>query len=246
MKRILLLLGVLAMLAAVHMVVGQVGEGVITYEVKTSMHRRLPPDRQEMKDQLPEFNIVKDQLFFNTTESLYAPVEEDDEEEFGNDRGPVRMRFARPNARIYTHRGTGRRVVSQEFMGKRYRIDDTVKISPWKFGTETKTIQGYSCKRASFYNEERKQNVVAWYTGQLRASMGPENFNTLPGTILQVDINDGERIITAEKIEMRALKKNELKVPTDGQNITQAEFTKMMAAQIERMRANGGNMMIRN
>ncbi|SHH96473.1 GLPGLI family protein [Chryseolinea serpens] len=246
MKRILLLLGVLTMFAASSIVLEQVPEGIITYEVKTNMHRRLPPDRQEMKNMVPEYNISKDQLFFNPSESLYKPVEEE-EEEFGDDNAPVRMRFARPNAEIYVHPASGRHLVSQEFMGKRYLIEDTLKVTPWKFGDETKTIQGYPCKQATFRNEERKQNVVAWYTDQLRPSMGPENFNSLPGTILQIDINEGERVITAIKIEGRPLKKNEMKIPSSGQRISQKAFSKMMDEQMERMRANGGGgVMIRN
>ena len=245
MKRILLLLGVLTMFAASRIVLEQAPEGIITYEVKVNMYRRLPADRQEMKNTMPEFNIFKEQLFFNPSESLYKPVEED-EEEFAGDNVPV-MRFARPNAETYVHPASGRLLVSQEFMGKRYLIEDTLKVTAWKFGNESKTIQGYTCKQATFRNEERKQNVVAWYTDQLRPSMGPENFNTLPGTILQIDINEGERVITAIKIEGRPLKKGEMKIPSSGQRITQKAFSKMMAEQMERMRANGGGgVMIRN
>jgi GLPGLI family protein len=244
MKRILLLLGVLTMFAASSIVFEQVPEGVITYEVKTNMHRRLPPDRQEMKSMVPEFNISKDQLFFNPSESLYRPVEEEEDEP--DDTAPVRMRFARPNAEIYVHPTSGRHLVSQEFMGKRYLIDDTLKISPWKFGNETKTIHGYPCKQAMFHNEERKQDVVAWYTDHLRPSLGPENFNSLPGAILQVDINNGERVLTAIQIEARPLKKSEMKIPSSGQRISQREFSKMMDEQMQRMRANGGGMVIRN
>ena len=89
--------------------------------------------------------------------------------------------------------------------------------------------------------------MVAWYTDQLRPSMGPENFNSLPGTILQIDINAGERVITAIRIEGRPLKKSEMKIPSSGQRISQKAFSKMMDEQMERMRANGGGgMIIRN
>jgi GLPGLI family protein len=105
---------------------------------------------------------------------------------------------------------------------------------------------GYECKQASLYNEERKQNIIAWYTMQLRSFLGPESFNTLPGAVLQIDINEGERVITSKKLDARPLKKNELKVPSSGTKITRAEFRKMMDQQMERMRANGANVIIRN
>jgi GLPGLI family protein len=245
MKRILLILGIITSPAAVQVVLAQTTEGVIDYEVKVNLHRTLPKEREGMKSMIPEFRTSNQQLFFNTNESLFKPVEED-EEEIGNEGGGVRMRIQTPQIEIYFNPGTTQRITQQEFMGKTYLIEDTLKIVPWKFGTEVKTVAGYECKQALYYNEERKQNVVAWYTTQLRPFLGPETFHTLPGTILQIDINDGERIITAKAIAARPLNKNEIKVPTQGTKITQAEFRKMVEQQMERMRANGANVIIRN
>ena len=59
---------------------------------------------------------------------------------------------------------------------------------------------GYDCKQAMHYNEDRKQQVVAWYAPQLRPFLGPEKFNTLPGAVLEVNLNDGERVITAKNL----------------------------------------------
>ncbi|HEY9048944.1 MAG TPA: GLPGLI family protein, partial [Ohtaekwangia sp.] len=218
--------------------------GIITYEVKVNMHRRLPPDREQMKETIPEYNIHQDQLVFNTNESLYKPIEEEDDE-FADEGGGVRMRFRRPNAEFYFDQASSRRIMLQEFMGKKYLIEDSIKITPWKFGAEVKTIKGYECRQASYYNEERKQNIVAWYTTALRPFIGPENFNTLPGAVIQVDINDGERIITLQKLEARALKKGELKIPSGGTKITEKEFRKMMQEQMQRM-GRDGTIIIRN
>jgi GLPGLI family protein len=243
MKRIILLLGVLVSLTAAHFVFGQT-EGTIIYEVKVNVHRTLPKEREEMKSMIPEFRTTQDQLFFNATESLFVPVEEDEEEDLNS--GGVQMRFQRPKVENYMNQATSKRVVLQEFMGKKYLIEDSLTVTAWKFGTETKEIKGYPCKQASFFNEERKQNVVAWYTDNLRPFLGPENFNTLPGAVLQVDINEGERTITAKIIELRPLKKNEIKIPSGGTQTTEVEYRKMVKEQVERMRANGGNIIIRN
>lgn len=243
MKRILLLAGILACIAAARIVFAQ--EGIITYEVKINTHRNLPPDRQEMRSMIPEFRISHDQLSFNANESLYKPLEEEEEDEFDNGGG-MRMRFQRPMNETYANQEQMQRIRLQEFMGKKYLIEDTLKLTAWKFGTETKEIQGHLCRQATFYNEERKQDITAWYTDQLRPFIGPENFNTLPGAVLQVDINNGERLITATKIELRPLKKHELKVPSGGTKTTEAEFRKFMEQQMEKMRANGGNIIIRN
>ena len=244
MKRIILLIGVLVSLTAAQLVFGQ-SEGRIVYEVKVNVHRTLPKEREGMKDMIPEFRTSSDQLAFNESVSLYSPVIEEEEDDEMQASGGRVMRFQRPQVEIYIDQANSKRVLLQEFMGKKYLIEDSIQVRPWKFGSETKTINGYECKQAMYYNEERKQNVVAWYTDKLRPFLGPENFNTLPGAVMMVDINDGERIITAKSIDLRSLKKNELKVPSGGTQTTEADFRKMMNEQMERMRANGG-MIIRN
>jgi len=166
--------------------------------------------------------------------------------------GGMTMRFRQPNNEIYLNQSSGKMISKQEFMGKDYLIDDTVKVAPWKFGTETKTIQGYQCKQAYYTDESPnrmppgKQEITAWYTDQIRPFLGPERFNTLPGTVLAVDINNGERTVVATKIELRSLKKNELKIPSSGTKTTQAEFRKMMEEQMKQMGGNGGVMIYRN
>lgn len=244
MKKILLILGILVSVTAAQVVFAQT-EGAIIYEVKINMHRNLPAERQEMKNMIPEFRITNDLLVFNETESLHKPIIEDEDDQFDNGGG-MRMVIARPQNEIYANHEQSKRILLQDFMGKKYLIEDSLTVLPWKFGTETKEVFGYVCKQATYYNEERKQNVTAWYTDKLRPFLGPENFNTLPGAVLLVDINDGERTITAKKIELRILKKNEMKVPSGGTKTTQAEFRKMVNEQMERMRANGANVMIRN
>jgi GLPGLI family protein len=248
MKRVIIFLGVLVSLTATHLVFGQAPEGVITYELKVNMHRRLPPERAEMKAMIPEFRTTRQQLFFKLAESIYKPlIEDEDEETSASGSGGVRMVMRIPNNEIYLDQHSSRIISRQEFLGKDYLIEDSVRMAPWKFGTETKIVQGYPCKQA-FYTDElqpnQKQAITAWYTDKLRPFLGPERFNTLPGAVLAVDVNNGERIIVAIKIEMRGLKKNELKMPTSGAKTTPEEFRKMVDDQVKRMGGRDG-MIIR-
>lgn len=246
MKKILLVIGILVSFAAFNVVFGQSATGVIEYEVKINLHRTLPPGREQMKTMIPEFRTSKQQLFFNENESLFKPILEDEEDE--DQGGGVTMRFKQPNIEIYTNQANGKNVSKEEFFGKTYLIEDSLKVKAWKFGTETKTIQGYECQQAYYTDEtdpNKKREVTAWYTTKLRSFIGPERFNTLPGTILAVDINNGERVIVAKKIEFKELKKNDLKEPKGGDKTTRAEFMKMRDEQMKKMGASGG-MIIRN
>jgi GLPGLI family protein len=254
MKKIIILAGVLVSLLAARVTWAQPTEGVIHYETKVDLHKRMPAERADMKAMVPQFRTTKDNLFFNGNESLYKPVIEDDDEAMASSGGVV-MRFQAPNNELYLNREAGLITSKQEFMGKDYLIEDSVRMAPWKFGTETREILGYVCQQAYYTDEVKlnrngeeiteKREITAWFTNQLRPFLGPERFNTLPGTVLALDINSGERVIVARNVEARPLKKNELVKPTKGTRTTQAEYRKMVEERMKEMRANGG-FMIRN
>lgn len=201
-------------------------EGVITYEITVNNHRNIPADQEGRKAMIPQYRTFKQQLFFNTNESMYKPlIEEEDDQPQGDGGGRFRVRFQ--GSTNYFDQTTGIMLSQMDMMGKKYLITDTLKPAPWKFGTEIKTIQGYECMQAYYTTaDERKQTITAWYTMKLRPMLGPEKYNTLPGAVLAVDINNGERVFVAKKVELRALKKNELVAPTEGEKITQEEFRK--------------------
>lgn len=256
MRKIVLVVGILTGLAACQVVFGQSSSGLIEFEDRVNLHRRLPPDRQEMKAMLPEYRTTKFQLLFNQGESLYKPIIEDEEDqEFSSASGGMQMRFRTPNVETYLNAGSGTILIKQEFMGKDYLIVDSVKVSPWKFGTETKTIQGLECKQAYYTDETpvningeaktEKREITAWYTDKIRPFLGPDRFYTLPGTILALDINNGERVLVATKIDMRELKKSELKAPEKGERTTQVEYRKMVEEHVKKMGGSGG-IIIRN
>jgi len=203
-------------------------EGVITYEITVNNHRNLSPEREGMKAIVPQYRTFKQQLFFNANESLYKPLIEEEEEESGGQN----RRFRMAGAVNYTNPSSSLFLSQTDVFGKKYLISDKLKTAPWKFGTETKTIQGYECAQA-FYTttDERKQTITAWYTTKLSPLLGPERYNTLPGAVLAVDVNNAERVIIAKKIELRALTRNELKVPSEGKKVTPDEFKKIMQEQ---------------
>lgn len=236
MKRILLLVGLVVMILATRLVFAQ--EGVITYDVKINMHRRLPPDRQDLKQMIPEFRTSKEQLFFNSAESLYKPLIEDDPEEF-NSGGGVQIRMQKPYFEYYLNKDTQAWISKREFMGKNFLINDILKVAPWKFSDEVKTIQGYACKQAYYQKDDTGQVITAWYTQEIRLFLGPAEYGTLPGTILAIDINNEETVYVATKVEMRELKNNELKIPKGGEATTEEEFKKMRDERIKQMGGHG-------
>lgn len=246
MKRLILLLGVVVSLTAANVLFGQAkDQGVITYDVKVNMHRNLPAGAEGMKAMIPDYRTSQIQVFFNANYSITKPVIEDEDEDVNASRGGVAMKFKMPNVETHFDAATQIITAKQEFFAKEYLIIDTLKIAPWKFGTETKTIQGYICNQAYYTDEsnsKRKLEITAWYTDQLRPNLGPEKYLSLPGTELAIDINNGDRTIVASSVKFKELKKNDIKVPTGGEKISSADFRKTME---EQRKKNGGGMMFR-
>lgn len=249
MNKLLIALVLLALVSPFSTASAQ-NEGVITYEITIDNHRMLPPEMEGRKAMIPQFRTSKQQLFFNANESLYKPLIEDEEEDEpqhgGGGGGGGRFRFRMPGATSYVDQTNNTMLTQMDLMGKKYLITDTLKPAPWKFGTETKVIQGYDCSQAYYTQEgDRKQTITAWFTSKLRPNLGPDRYNTLPGAVLAIDVNNGERVIVAKKVEVRELKKNELKAPKDGEKVTQAEFRQKGEELRKQFGGRGGNVIIR-
>lgn len=240
MKKFLLLLFLpLAWVAA-----AQTTEGVILFDEKTNMHRNLPPDAADMRAMVPEYRVSKSELLFSTRESLFRNLEEEEDDADANEGGMV-IRIQRPEAVYYRDFEAGHKTDHREFFGKYYLIQDTLAAPGWKITGEIKTVLGYTCVKATLQDTVRQRQITAWFTDAISVSAGPGPFGQLPGMILELDINAGETVFTATKIEARKLKKNEIQPPKKGEKISEADFQKMVA---ERMRENGGRPMriIRN
>jgi GLPGLI family protein len=248
MKHLLLLFSLLLSLCAPMVAQTEKEQGVITYESKMNLHRNIPAGNEQMKAMIPEYRTSKIQVFFTKDQSITKPLIEDEEDQDVNaSSGGVSLRFSAPGMEIFFDRSTQQVTTQQDFMGKQYLIEDTLKTERWKFGTETKTIMGYECKQAYYTDEtnpDKKREVTAWFTDQLPLNLGPERFLSLPGTVLAVDVNNGERVMVAREIKFKEPKKGDLKKPTSGTKISRTEFMKIME---DMRKQNGGRgFVIRN
>lgn len=221
----------------------QTWEGTIIYELKVNLHRNLPPEREAMKSMIPEFMTQRMQLAFNANESVYKPVEED-EDESSSGGGNRMMRFMRNMGVTYLNFQTEQWLELREFMGKKFLISDTLRVRSWKFEDQEKTVSGYVCKKATMEDEfmNRKVRVVAWYAEQLLAPVGPDRFHSLPGTVLEVNVDDELAVFRPLSISTKAPDKSELKPPSEGKKVTRAEFRKIVEERMREMGAQGGMM----
>jgi GLPGLI family protein len=73
------------------------------------------------------------------------------------------------------------------------------------------------------------QKVTAWFAMDMPVSGGPERFCGLPGMILEVDVNDGAMLITADKIDLKPLT-TEMDLPKKmkGKRVKEADYTAVL------------------
>lgn len=228
-------------------------QGLIIFEQKTNLHRRIPPENEDLKKMMPEFQTTKHELLFKENESLYRPMDEEDDMPGGPGGGGMTMRFRRPETIIYRNHDTEYQIAQRSVFEKKYLVEDTLKIAPWKLGPETKTILGHLCNKASLTTETRrdtilsKNRVTAWFAPDVYSPFGPESFGGLPGMILALDINEGEVVYMAKSIDEKTDLKD-LKAPVKGEKISGAEFQKLMDERMKEFQRNGrgpGQRMIR-
>ncbi|MEP1094095.1 MAG: GLPGLI family protein [Cyclobacteriaceae bacterium] len=234
----------------VSLCIAQGKEGVITYE--STMRIDVSRFPQEMKGMIPPERKSKNQLFFNKQEAIYKVMKEEEDinqEVTAGDGARIqfRMRGAADNE-SYTNLEEGSTVDRTEFFGRTFLIDGGEEIE-WKITSEMEAIAGYQCMKAIYMRDTVP--IAAWFTPQIPVSLGPAEFSGLPGMVLSVDINNGQRTIKVTKVELRPLTDNEIIVaPSKGKKVTRKEFREIQAEKMAEMQemngGRGGAFIIRN
>jgi len=121
-----------------------------------------------------------------------------------------------------------------ETLGKKYIIKDEVPEIKWKILNEIKEIQGYLCMKAETNDTIKNQTIYAWYTDAIPFNGGPEGYGGLPGLILELDINEGDAVITASKVDLN-LPDEKLPIPKKikGKEIDSATYHQMTRKYIQ-------------
>lgn len=222
-------------------------KGTIIFEERVDLHRNLPPEKEELKTMIPEFNTAKWELIFIGDESIYQPLKEKELTGASANQSGYYMRFGREKRTLYKNMADDRIVDSRDFMQKQFLIKGFTSARKWKIGKRQKDIMGYKCMEASC--EVDSTQVIAWFTPKINVSNGPSDYQGLPGMILQIDMNDGERLITATQIMLDSADASMLVIPTKGKEITSQEFEALRKEKMKEMnlqKSTSGPMIIRH
>ncbi len=119
-------------------------------------------------------------------------------------------------------------------LNKLYLIKDSITYPKWKILNDIKEIAGHICMNAYYYDSIKSQSIVAWFALDIQKPLAPERFGGLPGAILEVDINNGTKTITAEKIEIQTekVKIKNLKQKGKIREIKEEEYKSLIKAHM--------------
>ncbi len=187
----------------------------------------------------------------------------------GGGGGGPRFAFRMPETTTFTDITAQMQYESRPMFEKTFLIIDSLKPLKRKISEETKTIAKHVCKKATTMitaqniriggggarnmgrnngDSTNKPNaaitpketeVTVWYTEDIIASVGPDNYAGLPGAILEVDVDNGANVTTATEVSTKYPKK-ELTKPTKGDVMNRAQFQDTMKKLMEDMQRGGG------
>lgn len=236
----------------------QMKQGRIVYERKIQL--KMQVSDPTFANLIPNERKDQFELLFDNSKTLWRSANDGQDEEMNFDNGSgAQIRIVTPgnNDILYSDLAASRKVEQKEVMTKQFTIEDSIRRMNWKLGSETKSIMGYNCKMATATKMQKSQrmnmdngqmkteevtdtmNIVAWFTDAITMGAGPEVYQgQLPGTILELDINNGRSKFTAVEISPK-MDPKEIKEPK-GKKITQEEFVKERDKLFKEMNENGG------
>ncbi|NND35090.1 MAG: GLPGLI family protein [Saprospiraceae bacterium] len=215
--------------------------GEIFYEETVDVHRRMTGDRAQFKEMVPQFRTDEMILIFDDHQAVYKALEKPEEDidlEAGRGRR-MRMRFMGDAGGIlWQDYQEGNRGEERDFMDKKFLIKGEPETRAWKLTGESMQVGQYQCQKATF--EDSTNQIIAWFTPMVPVPLGPGSFGQLPGLVLHVDINDGERTITAQEINLKEVDSSLITEPQKGKEVTQEEFRAIVREKMKEMRMMRG------
>jgi GLPGLI family protein len=211
--------------------------GVVVYEYKmkwSKIMQRLSYLSREEKDRIAltwgkddeDSPGQKMKLFFSPQKSIYTYESDQGQSQDGSwswrqDDYLVQRDFVKES-----------KTEMYEMLGKTYIVEDSIGVIQWRILNQIKDVNGYVCMRAETYDPIKEQKITAWFSQDIAISAGPECFFGLPGLIMELDINDGDVVIEAKKIEFKTLTQ-ELTLPKmKGKKINFSDYNQLLKKHI--------------
>ena len=225
---------ILSLIAVVPALAQQL-EGEVTYEKTyryTKIYSRLTFLSNEEKDRMKQTWGNDDEykekmtMLFNEKQSYYSYQKKED-----NEGG---YSWNRREYRIFRDFDKGTKTEIMDMVGKVHVIEDSIKAPSWKVMNKIKEVAGHMCMMAVTEDTVKNQKITAWFASDIPLPAGPELYTGLPGMILELEVNDGDIVVSAIEIKTRPVPAADIDPPKKlkGKKINGKQYTEIVSAHI--------------
>ena len=133
---------------------------------------------------------------------------------------------------IYADLSENKKYSIKSILDKQFLVKDSIKTINWNISDETKEIQNYTCRKATY------GDTIAWYCEQLPMPVGPCGVFGLPGIVLE--LHTQAESFNAISLEMSNSNNFDiaLLMPKDNA-ISESEYRKIKAKKLKEMGIEG-------
>jgi len=214
-------------------------QGSIFYEELVKFDIQMDNMTAEMQAMLPKESKTATVLYFTEDESLYETQQEAEdavlEEEM--ESSGVQIMISQPENIVYRDLKNRKTIEQTEFMSRVFLIEADMPKDEWKLTGNQKMILDYPCQEAVKYLGEDTVNV--WFTPAIPISSGPANYGNLPGMVLAMVTNGGDRTITATSVDFKDIDTEKIQQPKKGKKVTEEKFNTIVAEKTKEMGGDG-------
>lgn len=214
--------------------------GTIRYEEKIKLEIKLEGESAAYSEMLPKERTEQKILYFSPESSLFESVADPSKNEMLEQEGAnVVVQVYQDNSKVFRDLKENRRYEQRDFMTRQFLIESDQGATDWKLTGNQQTMLGFPCQEA--VREEDGRKIRAWFTPSIPVPTGPGNQGNLPGMILAVDVNDGQRTVTATSVDFAPVDAKKMVKPKEGKKVTADQYKKIVDEKMKEMGAEGGS-----
>ncbi|NOT35948.1 MAG: GLPGLI family protein [Saprospiraceae bacterium] len=213
--------------------------GKIVFTETFKLNIDVPDGNPEFAKMIPPSQSQEKVLFFRGGESLFKNLEKAKDTEITHEEGDNSFQFVMkmPESSVYINADDQILLQYQDLMDKEFLITDKPTKHTWKVTNEQKKILDFVCQKAILLDTTR--NLAAWFTSQIPVSGGPNGMSGLPGMILAIEEDNGNRMTLAIKVEDLP-QAYTFEKPKKGKKVSKKEFEKIRAEKMKEMGVGDG------
>ena len=212
--------------------------GEVIYQEAVKMDIQLEGVDAQLAAQLPRERKTEKILHFTPQEAMFENHQADDPGDAIHMEGSGMMiKMYEPDDKIYIDLENKRVIEQKDFMSRMFLIESPLEPQKWRISGEQKTILDYACLEA--VNDGEGKDIHAWFTPQIAVATGPGRYSGLPGLVLAVEMDGGDRKLEAISLELKPVDESVLKKPTRGKKVSPEEYQAIVDEKMKEMGTEG-------